>query len=172
MYNLRNRRAGFTALEILIVLLIISIFSTFAILSYSSYRRQARIKQAALAVESTFSTARTLAINHNANFEVAIDIDNGHFWINKLDRRGRIVQPKVTGANWLPEEVLFSEVRKNNYSYYSGTVPILFRANSSSEYTTIYLLGENSDGSVSGNYYSIRVYPSTGLSHTYKNQRK
>ena len=167
-----KRRGGFTALEILVVLLIISVFSTFAILSYRSYRKHARLKNASQSIASVLTTARTLAINQNADFEVCINIDNGHFWIDKLDRLGRITKPKVLGVNWLPEGVLFSEVRKNNFSYYAGTVPILFRPNSTSEYTSIYMIGENMDGSISENYHTIRIYPSTGLPHTYKNQRK
>jgi len=168
----RNKRAGFTALEIVVVLIILSIFSTFAIISYSTYRRQARIKNGAQTVISTLTTARALAINQNASFQVCIDIPNSHFWIDKLDRKGEIVKPKLTGVNFLPEGALFSEIRKNNYSYYSGIVTILFRSNSTSEYTSIYLIGENMDGSVSTNYYTIRVYPSTGLTHLYKNERK
>lgn len=147
-------------------------FSTFAILSYSSYRRQARIKNGAQSVNSTITTARALAINQNAGFEVSIDIENGYFWIDKLDRQGAVLKPKFMGINWLPESVLFAEVRKNNYSYYSGIVTILFLPNGTSEYTSIYLIGENMDGGVSENYFTIRVYPSTGLSHIYKNQRK
>jgi len=168
----RNKTRGFSALEIVVVLVILSIFSTFAILSYNTYRRQARIKNGAQTVESTLSTARALAINQNASFQVCVDILNGHFWIDKLDRKGGVIEPKVTGVNFLPEGALFSEVRKNNYSYFSGIVTILFRPNSSSEYTSIYLIGENMDGSVSQNYFTIRVYPSTGLSHVYKNERK
>jgi len=167
-----NKKRGFTALEIVVVLIILSIFSTFAILSYNTYRRQARIKNGAQTVESTLSTARALAINQNAYFQVCMDIPNGHFWIDKLDRKGGIIKPKVTGVNFLPEGVLFTEIRKNNYSYYSGIVPILFRPNSSSEYTSIYLIGENMDGTAGQNYYTIRVYPSTALSHIYKNERK
>jgi len=172
IYGRKKKRKGFTALEIIVVLLILSIFSTFAILSYSSYRRQARIKQAARSVESSLSTARALAINQNSNYQVCFSIDDGHFWIDKLDRRGRVVKPKVMGVNWLPEGALLSEIRKNSLSYYSGIIPILFRPNSSSEYTSIYLIGENMDGGLNENYYTIRIYPSTGLPHTYRNQRK
>jgi hypothetical protein len=28
------------------------------------------------------------------------------------------------------------------------------------------------DGSLNQNYYTIRVYPSTGLTHVYKNERR
>lgn len=169
---LHLKSSGFTALEIVVVLIILGIFSTFAILSYSSYRRQACIKNGTRTVEAALSTARALAINQNANFEVCVDVENNQFWINKLDRQGDIAKPKFLGVNWLPEGVLFSEIRKNNFSYYSGLVTILFRSNGTSEYTSIYLIGENMDGSLNQNYYTIRVYPSTGLTRVYKNERK
>ncbi|MBN1901583.1 prepilin-type N-terminal cleavage/methylation domain-containing protein [Candidatus Sumerlaeota bacterium] len=168
----RLNRVGFTALEIVVVLVILGVFSTFAIVSYSSYRKQASIKNGTRTVETALSTARALAINQNANFEVTIDIENNQFWIDKLDRRGEIAKPKFLGVNWLPDGVLFSEIRKNNISYYSGLVRILFRPNGASEYVSIYLIGENMDGSLYHNYYAIRVYPSTGLTHVYKNERK
>ncbi len=171
-FNHKYRQAGYTALEILVVLMIMSLFSTFAILSYSSYRKQARLKSAAQSVESVLATARTLAINQNAYFQVCIDITNRQFWIDELDRRGRIIKPKVTGVKWLPEDVLFSEVRKNGFSYYSGIVPICFHPSSSAEYASIYIIGENADGSQSENYFTVRVYPSTGLTHIFGNQRK
>ncbi|MCX7001503.1 MAG: prepilin-type N-terminal cleavage/methylation domain-containing protein [Candidatus Sumerlaeota bacterium] len=167
-----NRRGGFTALEIVIVLMILSIFSTFAILSYQSYKKQARLRSAAQSLQSTLSTARMLSINQNTNFQVRIDINNGNFWIDRLDGSGRIVKPKVTGVNWLPDDVLFTEVQKNGASVYSGIIPILFRANGTSEYTSIYIVGANTDTSIGENYFTIRIYPSTGLTHTYKNQRR
>ena len=172
MRFLVHKRRGFSALEIVIVLVILSIFSSFAILSYSSYKKQARVKHAAQAVNSTLTTARTLAINQNADFQVQIDISGRHFWIDQLDSRGRIVKPKVTGSNWLPEGSLFTDVTMGGVTYNSGRVAIVFDADGSAEYATIHLIGENMDASQPSNYFSIRIYPSTGLTHIYKNQRK
>jgi len=170
--SLKQQKRGLTALEIVIVLMILSVFSTFAILSYSTYRKQARIKEGAKTIQYALTTARTLAINQNANYQVQVDIPNGQFWIDKLDSKGNIARPKVTGINWLPDDVAFVEVRKNTLSYDTGTVPILFRPNGSSEYASIYLIGANVDAADGGNYFTIRVYSSTGVIQTFKNQRR
>ena len=156
----------------MVVLVILGVFSTFAIISYSSYRRNASIKNGARSVDAIFSTARALAINQNAYFEACLDIENNQFWINKLDRRGDIIAPKFLGVNWLPDGVLFSEIRKNDFSHYSGLVKILFRPNGSSEYVSIYLTGENMEAGLNQNFFTIRVYSSTGLTHVYKNDRR
>lgn len=167
----RHRRNGFSAIEIIVVLLIISIFSAFAVISYRSYRSQAKISTASQKVESVLSTARALSINQNTPHQVYFDLDSEHFWIDELDRTGNVVKPKITGETWLPEGVVFSHIQKNIFPYTSGVVTVRFNPNSTSEYITVYIIGENSDTSEEGNYYSIRVYPSTGLTHTYKKQR-
>ncbi len=167
-----KKRRAFSAIEIVVVLLILSAFSTFAIVSYAGYRKQARIRNASRRLETLLTTARALAINHNTPYQVQIDMDNHQFWVDRLDRFGRIEKPKAVPVDWLPDFVRVHDVVKSGLSYASGTVSILFRPNSTSEYTSIYIISELEDEAAQENYITIRIYPSTGLVKTFRNERR
>lgn len=167
----RTNRAGLVFLEILVVLVIFVIFSSFVILTYSTYRQNLEITSAAQQIRKMFGTARTKAINLNGYYLVTVDMDRSKVWIDQSDQLKNVVRPKIVTPVVLPPDVKITEIRVNSTVFTSGAVEILFEPDGQAEYTIFNLLRVNDNPAVDRNYYSIRVFKSTGLAQILPNRK-
>ena len=167
-----QRRRGFTLLETLTVVAIIGILTSFAILVYSNHRRALRAQTSAQQIESLFTTARALAINQNAHFRAVLDLNTSGMWIDRTDRNGEVVTPKViTPENWSFYTTVV-DVTVDGTSFTTGLVPIGFRPNGSSQSVRILLASEGGD-SVSGeDLFTIKLYGPTARSRTFPGEHE
>ncbi|GAB4321695.1 MAG: hypothetical protein Kow0059_16480 [Candidatus Sumerlaeia bacterium] len=166
-----QRRAGLVFVEILVVLVIVVVFSSFVILTYSTYRENLEITSAAQTIRKVLSTARTKAINLNKYYIVTIDIDRSKVWIDESNEARAVVRPKVETPVVLPDYIRIREVRINSTTYTSGAVEILFKPDGQGEYAVINLLRQGDNPAIDSNYYSIRLFPSTGTAQIIPNRK-
>lgn len=167
----QNARAGLVLVEVLVVLVIIVVFSSFVILTYSTYRDNLEITSAAQQIRKVLSVAKTKAINLNKHYIVTIDIDRSKVWIDESNDLKGVVRPKVETPVVLPDDVKITEVRVNSTTFTSGAVEILFKPDGQAEYAVINLLRVGDSPSVERNFYSLRVFPSTGTSQIIPNRK-
>ena len=167
-----HRYRAFTLPEMLIVVVILTIFSGLAIVSYSGVRNYMRLRTAAREIDSVLSAARAMAINQNGYFRVGIYIDTGMLWIDEIDSFGNLSQPKVVHQKRINNLVKIVSVRVEQGAVLtSGIAYIIFRPDSTAQYSTLYLRRYHSPD-VDDNYYTIKVFPATGRARVYPNQRR
>ena len=95
MRSVLRRRAGFTAIEILVVVAIIGIFAAMAVPSWRAYQANLRLKAAARTVANAFSYARSRALSTGNRHVVVFAVDPlapndvcGNPIVNDAGRRG------------------------------------------------------------------------------------
>lgn len=164
-------KKGFTVSELLVVLMIISVFSGFVIISYNGFRNYLRLKSTSQEIVSLLSAARSMAINQNGYFRAGFLIDSGTMWVDEVDSFGNLSQPKVIHTKQIPELVKIVSITVDSTTYTEGVAYITFRPDGSAQYSTIYLRRLHTPD-IDENYYTIKVFPGTGKTRVYPNQRR
>jgi len=169
----KYKGVSFSLVELLVVIAILTIFSTFAIVSYGSYRQTLWLKNSAREIESVLNSARTMAINQNAHFEVVYGFANNQYWIDLVDSNQNILKPKIVTPITMNENVQMKEIRIGTSTIYSsGLARVHFYPTGRCDYARFYLIKKGDDESSAINYWTVLTYPSTGYPHTFPNQIK
>lgn len=160
-----GREGAFTSVEILVVVLIVALLSSAALIGYANLNRGAALDATARQLQVTLNRARQLAIAENARHEVAIDLDNGAFWIDAVEA---VPAPryKLDGVGYAAEFVTFRSVRidapstdPNAGNHVDGVRRIRFESDGRSPYVVVEMARDVDDASVDSNVVTIRVFP-------------
>jgi prepilin-type N-terminal cleavage/methylation domain-containing protein len=168
----RKRGRGFSLAEVLVVVVIISFASAMAILAYSNSRKSASVEGAAERIRSMMVNARFQAIADSYPSQIVFDLTNQQVWIDALDGSGQIRVPKIVAPEILGSDVVLETVKINSTTYSQGLAMAVFTAEGTNPLVTVNLRREFDDASISENYYSVQMYPSSSEPKVWPNVRK
>lgn len=102
----RNRRSGFTLLELLIVVIIVSILAAVALPRFGKMTKRARASEAATAIGAIL-TAETLYYQEKSTFtsalaDLLVDVDTTNFTYGLANSGGATATATATGAAGRP----------------------------------------------------------------------
>ncbi len=172
---------AFTLVEIIVVLAIIAIGTSVALFGYGNYRKNMTVEMSAARVQRILQLAKNRAIESQLPHKVVIDFKKNTLWIDGFDAILTYPpdNPKVVPQTAMTDFVVIESVNiggalldvtspSNDASYPIDPLDpdrhfqtILFQPDGSNPYIVFHLKKEFDDP-ISTNYYSVRMYPSSG----------
>ena len=166
-YMDKDSSSGFTLVELSLVLAIFTILLSVVIFSYSQFLKSTKIDTDCNKITAVLNAAREMSISINSTHRVAFSLSDPKsggkqsFWIDQLNY-------DTTGTPYWVNEVsrvayLSDRVKITDVSSFSrATEYIQFYPDASAEGKRIHLIGTSEDSTVAANYFTIRIYSSTG----------
>ncbi|MBI5155612.1 prepilin-type N-terminal cleavage/methylation domain-containing protein [Candidatus Poribacteria bacterium] len=167
----REGARGFSMAEILVVLFILALGSTIALYSYANYRKSLTVQTSARKFQAVLSQARGRAINFNLPNQVTVDLDSESFWVDELNSTRTDYKAKVIPEEKVSEFVIIEQLQIGSSTFTSGIHAIVFEPDGTSPFVVVHMRREFDDPSQDENYYSVRMYPSSGEPQVLPKQR-
>lgn len=164
-------RLAFTLVEILVVLVILSLLTTTALFSYTRFRQSQSIESSSEIVRRILMQARNRAIHLNLPHQVVIDLDNDTMWIDQLNSTRTETTPKIIPEQGMVAGVEIAELLIQNTRVTTGRHALMFEPDGRNPFVVVLLRKEIDDPSVDANYYSVRLFPSSGEAQILANRR-
>lgn len=168
---LSGRARAFSMVEILVVLIILSIMTTVALFSYSTFKDSQSLQMSADKARRILMQGRNRAINLNLPQEVVVDLDRESMWVNQLNSTRTQTSPKVVPEERMADFVRIEELRINSTTFTSGEHVIAFEPAGGNPLVVLSLKREADDPARDENYFSVRLFPTSGEAQILENQR-
>lgn len=170
--------SGFTLLELVTVIVIIFTVLSICVFSYSRFLVNTVLDTAASELVSTCRLAREMAISLNSTHRVTLELANPKnagrqcYWIDRYlqDTLGNFYwQTQVTTPQWVPDKVIITDVSgvETDYDF------IVFTPyGTASTFYNIHLTLREADRKDTTKFYTVSIFPSTGVAKIYPYEKR
>lgn len=159
----RNRRAGFSLVELLVVIIVLGMIATVVTINWRAILPKSELHSTVRELSSVLQGARSDAISRNATFEVQYDLDEHRYRVMTPFRAGGGLAPtseerQALAWHMLPHSVRFGGITVGIDIFEKGIVLVRFDPIGSASGHVITLLQPADD-----NTYTVEVQGLLGL---------
>lgn len=169
-------RSGVSILELIAALALSMVLSVLGFSAFSLFKRQAPVKSSSNGLSQALSTARSLAVSRNSRFQVTLDLDRSHFWIDEITSAGipNVTRPKIVRPETIEKRTRIEGVLHGGMvtAATTGRQVFIFNPDGSAEREArIFFILKADDPADTTKITTVRLYGPTGLNRVFAGQR-
>lgn len=172
----RGSRSAVSILELIVALALGMVLSVLGFSAFSLFKRQAPVQSSSNGLSQALSTARSLAVSRNSRFQVTLDLDRAHFWIDEITSAGiaNVTRPKIVRPELIEKRTRIEGVLQGGSvtAETTGRQFFIFNPDGSAEREArIFFILKADDPADNTKITTVRLYGPTGLNRVFAGQR-